>query len=1010
MKHTCFFAKKINNGAALLRLAALFILACMMLASCTEGNVEQFTMPAMGGEDVPAGTEPVDGPDSEVRGVWIASVYNIDYPSAPGLGADKLAAELDAIVENVKALGLNAIYFQVRPSGDALYKSDIFPASEYVSGERGREADGGFDALAYLLEAAHSEGIRVHAWVNPLRVTVGSASSPQTDISSLPENDPVRKDPSLAIAYADGRLYLDAGNPKARELVAAGCREIAEKYAVDGIIFDDYFYPSPVYVTENGKKVLASFDDGVSYFRYANGAPVDDWRRGNINTMMQLCYTEIKAARESCQFGVAPFGIWQNDNGKNGGSATRGNESYSSIYCDTLAFIEGGYIDYVAPQIYWSFDTDAARYDVLARWWNAQVANTGVDLLISHGVHRYDTLESPEGELARQIQFARSTLAYKGSIHYGYSVLKNNVKGAADELKKVYSTKNVFPSPSDNGGVFFIAAPLYGTEVDSDCVYVIGSANTASTVTLNGQRLSLTKDGSFSVYTALKPGANRLLFECGGRTYEHLVVRTVPQAEELDSFKIKDVYPTSRTTLQSGNELHLSCYAPAGSRVEAIVGGRIIALEPDSTEGGALTPVSYSASVALNTAKTLESLGKVEFIAIRGTETARCTGGEIRVLGEGCGIPVTVTNACTYLKSAPDGDHVYGNAQPVGMTDHAVGETDGYWLLSMGAYVSTELTEAADACKMPGAGKIRQLLQTSVGGNTVFYTKTPARAAVTSAWEGSTLVFTLHNCDVTDTAITRDVQSSIVKGVEFLGNTETGNAQIRLEIADVEHFYGYSVSYEKQEGVDLIAITVNVPSSVKDAKGPLDGRTVVLDAGHGGEDKGASGTFYPLTGRDEKDINLAVVLSLRDKLVSLGANVILTRDSDSTLTLRERQLIISESRADAVISVHQNSMPYSEDITLIRGIETYYSTPAGRSLADSLSSALSSTLGRETRGSAYKDLAVCRDSAIPSALVETGYMTSVEEYSRMLTEEGIETTAEGIKNGIVEYFADSENK
>ncbi len=1010
MKHIRFFTNGINNGGVVVRLVSLLMLACMLLSSCAGGKVEQFTMPVMDSEDIPAGTEPVDGPDSEVRGVWIASVYNIDYPSSAGLSANKLASELDSIVENVKSMGLNTIYFQVRPSGDALYKSDIFPVSAYLSGERGKKADGGFDPLEYLLKAAHAEGIRVHAWVNPLRVTVGSASAPKTDVKDLPENDPVRKDPSLAIAYADGRLYLDAGNPKARELVAAGCREIVEKYAVDGIIFDDYFYPSPVYVTENGKNVLASFNDAASYFRYSNGAPLDDWRRENVNKMMELCYKEIKEARQSCLFGVAPFGIWRNDNGKNGGSDTAGNESYSSIYCDTLAFIEGGYVDYVAPQIYWSFDTAVARYDVLVRWWNAQVANTGVDLLISHGAHRYDTLESPEGELARQIQFARSVLAFRGSIHYGYSVLKNNVKGAADELKSVYGKNRAFSAPSDNGGEFYIAAPEHGTAVEAEGVYVIGSANTAHTVTLNGKKLSLTKDGSFSAYTALEKGENRLIFECGGKTYEHLIIRTDGASEMLDSFCVTDVYPADRTTVTNGNELILACTAPAGSTVTAVFGGKTVALQPESAENGGLTAVRYSASVVLNTAQKLESLGTVEFTAIRGNDLEKASGGEIRVLGENCCIPVTVLKGNVYLKDAPDGSYVYGNAQPIGMTEYALAERDGYWLLSMGAYVSTEDTEAADACDRPAAPQVRQLLQTSSGGNTVFYTKTLTKPAVSSAFEGDTLVFTMHNCTVTDRSFTRDVNSKIVSNVDFNYNTETGNAELRLTVSDVNAFYGYSVDYITLEGIPLLAITLNAPPSNTEGTGILEGKKIVLDAGHGGEDPGAVGAFGPDSGKNEKDINLAVVLSLRDKLSALGAEVILTRNEDIALTLKQRQTIISGVNADAVISVHHNSLPYSADITTVRGIETYYSTLAGKVLASAVSESLSSALGRETRGAAYKDLAVCRDTATVSALIEVGYMTSVEEYARMFTDEGIDSAAEGIKDGIVNYFTNAAKK
>ena len=158
-----FEAKRvvINRGArsAVCRLLSVFALVCLLFSSCGVKTVEKFTMPVMDGENVGTSAEPTENPAREVRGIWIASVYNINYPSKAGLSAAELAAELDDIVKTAKETGLNSIYFQVRPSGDALYKSDIFPVSEYISGERGKEADGGFDALAYLLKAAHKEGI-----------------------------------------------------------------------------------------------------------------------------------------------------------------------------------------------------------------------------------------------------------------------------------------------------------------------------------------------------------------------------------------------------------------------------------------------------------------------------------------------------------------------------------------------------------------------------------------------------------------------------------------------------------------------------------------------------------------------------------------------------------------------------------------------------------------------------------------------------------------------------------
>ncbi|NLK38985.1 MAG: family 10 glycosylhydrolase [Clostridiales bacterium] len=396
-------------------------------------------------------TSPPDTPTlmTEVRGVWIASVINIDFPSKPGLSASQLRAELDDIIATTLSANLNAIYFQVRPTGDALYKSDIFPTSAYLTGTQGAPLNGGFDPLEYLLEKAHEKGLKVHAWVNPLRVTSGSASKPNTDVTKLAANNPARKNPSWVIPYDNGMLYYDAGIPEVRKLIADGCAEIVSKYDVDGIVFDDYFYPYPTTISVGGQSVVAPFNDNHTFAKYASpNQKLDDWRRENINKMVEDCYKTIKDINPNCQFGIAPFGIWQNNDGKNGGSDTNGLSSYSAIYCDPIAWIRGGYIDYIAPQIYWQFSTEVARYDVLTRWWNEKVQGTNVDLLICHGVYRYDEWKNPSGEITNQIEFARDQNNYRGSIMYGYKQIKANKFGLTDELKAAY--KDIIYYPTSN--------------------------------------------------------------------------------------------------------------------------------------------------------------------------------------------------------------------------------------------------------------------------------------------------------------------------------------------------------------------------------------------------------------------------------------------------------------------------------------------------------------------------------------------------------------------------------
>ena len=455
-------------------------------------------------------------PDSEMRGIWIASVGNINFPSKQGLGKKALMNELDSIVENCVSLGINTIFFQVRPSADALYSSSLFPASEYVSGKQGKMPEGNFDCLEYLIKAAKNQRIRVHAWVNPLRVTYGSAKYPRTDISLLPMDHIARENPQWVIPYADGKLYFDAGNPSVREYIAEGVREIVANYDVDGIIFDDYFYPYPV---EGGV-----FDDSASYALYGGGTEKADWRRENINSLVKGCYDAVKEADPNCLFGISPFGIWQNDDGKNGGSKTRGLEAYESLYCDTLAWIKGGYIDYLSPQLYWRFDTAAAPYGELAAWWNSVLDGSGIKLYISHGAYMYDSWQDPYGELALQIESSRDLLTYKGSILYGYEAIVNNSGGISDEISDLFSDEIIY---SD---YYSTAEPLLLLDLpestNKKTIKVKGRSDPAVTLSYEGQRISRERDGSFTLEISLEMGENSILFDYGGQKTVFVIGRT----------------------------------------------------------------------------------------------------------------------------------------------------------------------------------------------------------------------------------------------------------------------------------------------------------------------------------------------------------------------------------------------------------------------------------------------------------------------------------------------------
>lgn len=363
----------------------------------------------------------------EIRGVYIASVSNINFPSRSGLSEEQLQKELDAIVTNCDKIGFDTIYFQVRPSADALYHSELFPTSRYLSGEQGKDVS--FDPLAYLIQQASAKEMKVVAWVNPYRVTVGKYDTKEEALDALSEENFAKHNPDCTVFYG-GKLYFDPGSEAVQKLIADGVREICEGYDVAGILYDDYFYPYPV----SGEV----FEDSITYEGSESDLDLSDWRRENVNKMVKLTYDTVKSVSKDMTFGISPFGIWKNSSSDPMGSNTRGLEAYSTLYCDALAWIKGGYIDYISPQIYWERGFDVADFSTLTRWWSKQVEGTDVKLVISHAAYRAGSFEQGGEEIAQQIRFARDFDGAGGNIQYGYADIVKNTSGVADAIMCLY--------------------------------------------------------------------------------------------------------------------------------------------------------------------------------------------------------------------------------------------------------------------------------------------------------------------------------------------------------------------------------------------------------------------------------------------------------------------------------------------------------------------------------------------------------------------------------------------
>ena len=445
--------------------------------------------------------------EEEMRGVWIATVFSIDFPRAKdNIGRQK--QELIKILDTAADAGLNTVFFQVRPHGDTFYKSDIFPWSEYLTGAAGK--DPGYDPLAFLIEEAEKRGIRVHAWINPYRLTMGSPTKPQTGHEFLPAGSPVKNRPDLTMACGDGKLYLNPGEPDSIRLVVDGVLEIINKYNVDGIHFDDYFYPSDM-----------SYDDSATYEKYGkpSGISVENWRRANTTALVKAVYEVVKSTRPGVEFGVSPSGIWQNSSSSPLGSDTKGFESYNRIFADARLWVKDGILDYIVPQIYWPIGREGADYDILARWWRGVARGTGVKLYIGHAAYQVGTSGAwlAPAEIGNQIALNRSLGVIGGSVFYGYSKIEENALGLRDQLRDLFFDAGLAQELK-------IAYPSNGSTINAKNSYIIGSADPRYPLLLDGKPVARTVSGYFSVYVTLANGKNEFVFECQGEKLAYTLI------------------------------------------------------------------------------------------------------------------------------------------------------------------------------------------------------------------------------------------------------------------------------------------------------------------------------------------------------------------------------------------------------------------------------------------------------------------------------------------------------
>jgi uncharacterized lipoprotein YddW (UPF0748 family)/N-acetylmuramoyl-L-alanine amidase len=929
----------------------------------------------------------------DFRGLWVATVVNIDYPTKATTDSQILKSEALQVLEYAKNTGFNAVFLQVRPSGDALYRSKYYPWSKYLTGKQGVAPSGGFDPLDFWISEAHKRGLELHAWINPYRVTKRSSGEPTHDFASLHSSNPAKKNPSWTVKHSDGNIYLNPGLPETRQMIVNGVLEIIENYSVDGIHFDDYFYPDK------------SFNDNETYKKYNPAKKnLDDWRRDNVNTLIKDVSAAIKSTGKSnIRFGISPFGIWANKSSNPKGSDTKGLESYSSHYADSLYWIKNGLIDYIVPQIYWNIGYSIADYKKLAAWWENAVSGTNVDLYIGHAAYKAENPDpkSPwygTAEIERQLYLNDSSKIIKGSIFFNYNVMAKSA-ALTNTVKAIFDGRDG-KSPKVNVS---ISRPTSDITTSMESFYLNGTSDPSQPLYLNGKLVeNRSSKGYFGVLVPLSVGKNTFTLSQANSSDTCTITRKASSgSEKMSAVEIpsSSTFPQSQEFWMPGEKIKLSCQAPAGSKVSVTLNGKNYSMKQISgpTNPSGLYKATYSVEYTMpsfsGAPRNIDLGAPIYTVNYKGTVKTKKAPANIGVIMKGSPYYAEALYDVVDTYNAP----VSGNGAAYelykGMVDSVTGMTGSYARLSSGQWVFKDKVKIYSQ-KTPVNTVVRKATYEVGKDNDVFELTMTSSAAAIVSFDGQNVV--LNVSAPSSAAMPKLPGDALISTIK--DSTSIYKSEYVLTKKDGATIEGYYVE-KTDSGIKLV---LKRKPKVQSLTKPLTGITIMLDAGHGGSDPGAIGPLG--TAYSEKDINLNLAFKLKRELESQGANILMTRTDNSTISLAERLTLSRNARPDMFISLHANSMPDNVDISKIRGFSVFYrevfSKPSAQLVYDSVISAH----GKNKHGVNKKNFYVTRNTWAPSFLIESDFVPNPVEFEWLTNDKEQDKLAKTISTAIVSYY------
>lgn len=932
---------------------------------------------------------------TDLRGLWVATVVNIDYPSKPETDPEILKAEAIEILDYAQATGLNAVFFQVRPTADAFYKSNIFPWSKYLTGAQGKAPEQGFDPLEFWTDEAHKRGIELHAWVNPYRITKKTYSEKSHDFSSLDPSNPARRNPEWVVKHSDGNLYFDPGIPEVRKLIIDSVLEIIENYPVDGIHFDDYFYPG------------RTFNDAKTYEKYGKGRKsLEDWRRENVDTLIGDLSKAIKDASGHVRFGISPFGIWANVGTNPLGSDTRGLQSYYDHYADSRKWVKEGMIDYIAPQLYWNIGYAVADYGKLLAWWRDTVRETGVDLYIGQAAYRAVNTDpsSPwygAAEIQRQLELNEEAPEVKGSIFFSYKPLAGNAP--LSEAIKAYYGRLDDTAPA--AIPVSISRPSEDIRTSLEQYYLNGASDPRKPLYLNGKLVeNRSAKGYFGVLVPLSIGENTFTLSQGTSAATRVIHREAASAGPVKMSEADipalSVFPQEEEHRMPGEKITLSCRAPIGSKVTVKIGGtsHVMSASAATAPGPGIYSTTYTFTYTVpsfsGNPRNIDLGAPVYTMNYQGAVKTQTAPAKIGAIMDNSPFYAEVEKEVIDTYEKP----VSGNGAAFelykGMTGYVTGMTGSYVRLSSGQWVrktGVRLYTSNSQLKP----QVKKAVYTNGEKWDSLSLEISSPTIATAAFDGSRLKLELTAAAAAKPQLPSD---SLFSSAEVSSNGN--NVQYTLTLKEGMRIDGYYVE-KTDDGLNL-----KIKRHVKAENGdkPLSGKTIMLDPGHGGGDAGAIG---PLGLNDsEKAINLKTALTLKTELEGLGARVYMTRTEDVAMSLEERLSASRKLKPDMFVSIHANSMNDNVDISKVSGFSVFYREALAKPLADAVYNRTVQELERDKKGVHKRNFYVTRGTWTPSILIESGFVPNPDEFEWLTDDNERALLAKSLSQSIAAYFMD----